>query len=135
MDADTNVMRPAGGGTHGSGAAGGPTGYVVVIPTVGRPCLQDCLDSLAAADGPLPVQVVIVDDRRDTPDPLPFRAPAALADRIVVVTLEGRGPAAARNAGWRAARPAPWVVFLDACGRYARTIPHAAAIAASPPPA
>jgi histidinol-phosphate phosphatase family protein len=31
----------------------------------------------------------------------------------VVVTLEGRGPAAARNAGWRAAEPADWVAFLD----------------------
>jgi histidinol-phosphate phosphatase family protein len=113
MNDDTDVMQSADGGPRGSGAAGGPPDYVVVIPTVGRPCLQDCLDSLAAADGPLPVQVVIVDDRRDTPDPLPFRAPGALADRTVVVTLEGRGPAAARNAGWRAARPAPWVVFLD----------------------
>jgi HAD superfamily hydrolase (TIGR01662 family) len=87
--------------------------YVVVIPTIGRPCLQNCLDALAAARGPLPAQVVIVDDRRDTPDPLAFREPAALAGRTAVVTLEGRGPAAARNAGWRAARPTPWVVFLD----------------------
>jgi histidinol-phosphate phosphatase family protein len=87
--------------------------YVVVIPTIGRTCLQNCLDALAAARGPRPAQVVIVDDRRDTPDPLPFREPAALAGRTLVVTLEGRGPAAARNAGWRAARPATWVVFLD----------------------
>jgi histidinol-phosphate phosphatase family protein len=90
-----------------------PPDYVVVIPTIGRPCLQDAVDALAAARGPLPAQVVIVDDRRDTPEPLPLREPAALAGRTVVVTLEGRGPAAARNAGWRAARPAPWVVFLD----------------------
>jgi histidinol-phosphate phosphatase family protein len=87
--------------------------YVVVIPTIGRPCLQDCVDALAAARGPWPEQVVIVDDRRDTPDPLPLRVPDALAGCTTVVTLEGRGPAAARNAGWRAARPAPWVVFLD----------------------
>jgi histidinol-phosphate phosphatase family protein len=87
--------------------------YVVVIPTLGRPCLQDCLDALAAADGPLPLQVVLADDRRDTPDPLPVRIPAALAGRTVIVTLEGRGPAAARNAGWRAAGPAEWVAFLD----------------------
>jgi histidinol-phosphate phosphatase family protein len=89
------------------------TSYVVVIPTVGRPCLQGCLDALAAADGPLPRQVVLADDRRDTPDPLPVTVPAPLADRTVVVTLEGRGPAAARNAGWRAAEPADWVAFLD----------------------
>jgi histidinol-phosphate phosphatase family protein len=87
--------------------------YVVVIPTIGRPCLQNCLDALAAAHGPRPAQVVLVDDRRDTPDPLPFREPDALAGRTLVVTLEGRGPAAARNAGWRAARPTDWVVFLD----------------------
>ncbi len=89
------------------------TSYVVVIPTLGRPCLQHALDTLAAADGPLPRQVVLADDRRDTPEPLPVTIPAALAGRTVVVTLEGRGPAAARNAGWRAAEAADWVAFLD----------------------
>jgi histidinol-phosphate phosphatase family protein len=84
-----------------------------VIPTLGRPCLQACLDALAAADGPLPQQVVLADDRRDTPDPLPVTVPEPLAGRIEVVTLEGRGPAAARNAGWRAAEVADWVAFLD----------------------
>jgi histidinol-phosphate phosphatase family protein len=90
-----------------------PPSYVIVIPTLGRPCLQACLDALAGARGPLPEQVVLADDRRDTPDPLPVRIPAGLADRTVIVTLEGRGPAAARNAGWRAAAPAQWVAFLD----------------------
>jgi histidinol-phosphate phosphatase family protein len=90
-----------------------PPDYVVVIPTLGRPSLQACLDALADAGGPLPRQVVLVDDRRDTPDRLPVRVPAAFADRALVVTLEGRGPAAARNAGWRAAEPAEWVAFLD----------------------
>ncbi|HEY0934016.1 MAG TPA: HAD-IIIA family hydrolase [Trebonia sp.] len=90
-----------------------PPQYVVVIPTLGRPSLQVCLDALASARGPLPRQVVLADDRRDTPDPLPVRVPAALADRTVTVTLEGRGPAAARNAGWRAAEAAEWVAFLD----------------------
>jgi len=89
------------------------TSYVVVIPTIGRPCLQVCLDALAAADGPLPDQVVLADDRRATPDPLPVTVPEPLAGRTEVVTLEGRGPAAARNAGWRAAQAADWVAFLD----------------------
>src|ERR1700753_150651 len=89
------------------------TSYVVVIPTLGRPCLQACLDALAAADGPLPRQVVLADDRRDTPDPLPVTVPAPLAGRTVVVTLEGRGPAAARNAGWRARGPADWGGVLE----------------------
>ena len=31
----------------------------------------------------------------------------------MIVTLEGRGPAAARNAGWRAAQATEWVAFLD----------------------
>ena len=87
--------------------------YTVIIPTLGRPCLQDGLDALAAAAGPLPDQVVLADDRPDTPDPLPVRLPPALADRTMIVTLEGRGPAAARNAGWRAARDTEWVAFLD----------------------
>jgi histidinol-phosphate phosphatase family protein len=87
--------------------------YVVVIPTLGRPCLQDCLDALADAHGPLPRQVVLADDRRDTPGLLPVAVPAAIADRTTIVTLEGRGPAAARNAGWHEAEPAEWVAFLD----------------------
>jgi histidinol-phosphate phosphatase family protein len=87
--------------------------YTVVIPTLGRSCLQDCLEALAAAQGPLPRQVVVVDDRRDTPDPLPAEVPAVLADRTEIVTLEGRGPAAARNAGWRRAEAVEWIAFLD----------------------
>jgi histidinol-phosphate phosphatase family protein len=98
---------PAGPADHPS------PGYVVVIPTLGRPCLQDCVDALANAYGPLPRQVVLIDDRPDTPDPLPLRVPAMLADRTVIVSLEGRGPAAARNAGWHAAEPTEWVAFLD----------------------
>ncbi|HVT66437.1 MAG TPA: HAD-IIIA family hydrolase [Trebonia sp.] len=91
-------------------------GYVVVIPTLGRASLQACVESLAAAlseGGCPPRQVVLADDRRDTPDPLPVTLPPVLADRALVVTLEGRGPAAARNAGWRAATATEWVVFLD----------------------
>jgi histidinol-phosphate phosphatase family protein len=85
--------------------------YSVVIPTIGRSCLRDCLAALAAAGGPAPEEVVVVDDRPapagplDTgsgPDTLPLR----------VVTSGGAGPAAARNAGWRVTTT-PWVAFLD----------------------
>src|SRR5947209_5579893 len=89
--------------------------YAIVIPTIGRPSLQCCLDALATASGPLPELVVVVDDRPDTPDPLPLEVPPALADRTTIaMTSGGRGPATARNAGWRAV-PAtvPWIVFLD----------------------
>jgi histidinol-phosphate phosphatase family protein len=89
--------------------SGAPMDYVIVIPTIGRPSLARCLDALETALGApgaaRPRQVVLADDRPDTPEPLPSPYP--------VVTLEGRGPAAARNAGWRAAEPAEWVVFLD----------------------
>ncbi len=61
--------------------------YEVVIPSVGRPSLLTLLDSLAAAGEPQPTLVHVVDGT-------------------------GRGPAAARNVGWRAATT-PWVVFLD----------------------
>jgi histidinol-phosphate phosphatase family protein len=90
-----------------------PPEYAVVIPTVGRPSLQHCLDALGRATGPPPAAVVLADDRPSTPQPLDVRIPAPLAGRVTEVTLEGRGPAAARNAGWRAAPPVPWIVFLD----------------------
>jgi histidinol-phosphate phosphatase family protein len=97
----------------GTARDGQRPGYAVVIPTLGRPCLQDCLDALAASRGPLPCHVVLADDRRNTSCPLPVAVPPALAGRTTVVTLEGRGPAAARNAGWRAAPAVDWVAFLD----------------------
>jgi hypothetical protein len=65
-----------------------PTGVSVVVPTVGRPsraALVRSLGDLTAAA--VPVELLTVDGR-------------------------GRGPAAARNAGWRAARH-EWVAFLD----------------------
>lgn len=109
------MTRAAQGGSAASstGRRAASPRYVVVIPTLGRPCLQDCLDALAAARGPLPQQVVLADDRPDTPDPLPVRIPDPLASLTTVLTLDGSGPAAARNAGWRAAASTEWVAFLD----------------------
>ncbi|WP_327267469.1 glycosyltransferase [Streptomyces sp. NBC_01218] len=84
--------------------------YAVVIPTVGRPCLADCLGALAGSAGPRPVEVVVVDDRPEPRDGLPLGPPGQ--PRVRVLATGGRGPAAARNAGARAVG-APWVVFLD----------------------
>ncbi|WP_410535618.1 glycosyltransferase family 2 protein [Streptomyces sp. KL2] len=89
--------------------------YSVVIPTVGRPCLADCLAALGRSAGPEPREVVIVDDRPQ-PEPLreelPLHALGPLRERAVVVQTGGRGPAGARNIGWRLVT-APWVAFLD----------------------
>ena len=78
--------------------------YAVVIPTIGRACLADCLAALDRAHGPRPEEIVVVDDRPG--DGPPIDAPG------LVVRSGGRGPAAARNTGWRETT-APWVVFLD----------------------
>ena len=82
--------------------------YSVVIPTVGRPSLRVLLDALRAGTGPAPAVVVVVDDRA-TPD-RPLDLPAW--DLLQVVPGPARGPAAARNVGWRATA-SPWVAFLD----------------------
>jgi histidinol-phosphate phosphatase family protein len=73
-----------------------------VIPTSGRPSLAAVLAPLAGCAA----RVVVVDDRRDADGPLPVPA------GVRVVQGPARGPAAARNAGWRACT-AEWVVFLD----------------------
>ena len=88
------------------------TTYAVVVPTVVRPSLHALLTSLAESAGDLPDQVVLVDDR-GRPGALPA-APARLAELVTVRRSGGRGPAAARNVGWRSV-PASceWVVFLD----------------------
>lgn len=88
-------------------------GYAIVIPTIGRPSLQRLLTSLigqhSCAEHPRPAEVVLVDDR-PSPAPAPAVDPAPFP--ITVRRSGGRGPAAARNVGWRSVR-APWVVFLD----------------------
>ena len=82
-------------------------GYDLVVPTSGRASLGALLKALDAGSGPLPERVIIVDDRRTAGPPLgPF------GERVDVVRGRGRGPAAARNIGWRLAG-AEWVAFLD----------------------
>ncbi|HEX7289602.1 MAG TPA: HAD-IIIA family hydrolase, partial [Conexibacter sp.] len=85
--------------------------YDVVIPTVGRPSLARLLDALATQPPPLPGRIWLVDDR-----------PGLISDNfctyrghklpVAVLRSGGRGPAAARNAGWRASS-AEWIAFLD----------------------
>jgi cellulose synthase/poly-beta-1,6-N-acetylglucosamine synthase-like glycosyltransferase len=83
--------------------------FDVVVPTVGRPCLTALLDALDAAAGPRPGRVLVVDDRPDRASPLPL---GRHAGAVEVLQGAARGPAAARNVGWRASTAA-WVAFLD----------------------
>lgn len=88
-------------------------GVSVVVPTLGRSSLDTLLAALAPVDGvlPLPMELILVDDRSDRSAPL-VEVPAALTAVTRVLPGRAAGPAAARNAGWRAARY-PWVAFLD----------------------
>ena len=88
-----------------------PRPYAVVVPSVGRPSLQRLLDTLAAQSGPGPAEVVVADDRPDpAAPPLVLTGGPGWTPRVV--RTGGRGPAAARNAGWRSTSAA-WVAFLD----------------------
>jgi len=81
----------------------------VVVPTVGRRTLRTLLEALAGGDGgPLGWPVVVVDDRPAGPE---LDVPTPGLD-VTVLRSWGRGPAAARNVGWRHART-EWVSFLD----------------------
>lgn len=82
------------------------TGVSIVVPTVGRPSLT----ALLAALPPFTGELILVDDRRHPAEPLPV--PDMLAGITRVLPGRAAGPAAARNAGWRAAQY-DWVVFLD----------------------
>jgi glycosyltransferase involved in cell wall biosynthesis len=74
----------------------------VVIPTLGRPSLSVLLSALRLGED---AEILVVDDRADRREPLAVPGAKVLTGRTA-------GPAAARNAGWRAARH-EWVVFLD----------------------
>src|SRR5687767_2319060 len=81
----------------------------VVVPTIGRASLDVLLDALAAAPGPRPAELILVDDR---PDGRPLRPDRPGLPPVRVVRTGGGGPARARNLGWRTART-EWVAFLD----------------------
>jgi glycosyltransferase involved in cell wall biosynthesis len=71
------------------------------------------LAALGRGRGPLPGRIVVVDDRPAPAGPLALGdPPEPLRELIEVQAGEGRGPAAARNAGWRRAR-SRWIAFLD----------------------
>ncbi|PRX48602.1 HAD superfamily hydrolase (TIGR01509 family)/HAD superfamily hydrolase (TIGR01549 family) [Prauserella shujinwangii] len=84
------------------------TEYTVVIPTAGRDNLAALLRALDDGAGPRPAEVIVADDR---PDGGPLALPE-LRLPVRQVRSGGRGPAAARNTGWRAART-EWIAFLD----------------------
>jgi histidinol-phosphate phosphatase family protein len=86
--------------------------YDIVIPTVGRPSLVAVLEGLEGGEGPLPERIIVVDDRADAGPPALPPMGGALGPLVTVVRSCGRGPAAARNLGWRTGA-APWVAFLD----------------------
>lgn len=83
--------------------------FDVVIPTVGRESLARLLDAVSDGPGPRPARVVLVDDRVAPTSPL---IGGPLPAGVVVLSSGGRGPAAARNLGWRSG-VAEWVAFLD----------------------
>jgi len=81
--------------------------YDVVVPTLGRPSLRRLLEALARAVGPHPGRVIVVHDgppEVELPDVPGFSYERLMGRR--------RGPAAARNLGWRAS-DAHWIAFLD----------------------
>lgn len=86
--------------------------YDVVIPTVGRPSLARLLDALAAQPAPLPGRIWLVDDRTAGMSVTLTPHTGERTALIEVLRTGGRGPAAARNAGWRASE-AEWIAFLD----------------------
>jgi len=91
--------------------------YAVVVPTLGRSSLGALLDALAAAEGPRPEWLVLVDDRPGlAAEPVADvrTLPDGIARHVLVLAGGGRGPAAARNTGWRAVPvDVDWIAFLD----------------------
>jgi glycosyltransferase involved in cell wall biosynthesis len=80
---------------------GPSTSISVIVPTRDRPrLLERCLDALVRQEGPA-LEIVVVDD--GSFDAAAVRSVAGKHPRARIVRIERRGPAAARNAGVRAA--------------------------------
>ncbi|WP_290060878.1 HAD-IIIA family hydrolase [Amycolatopsis solani] len=79
--------------------------YSVVIPTTGRETLRPLLETLLGGEGPRPAEILVVDDR-------PGGSELDLPGGVRVLRSGGRGPAAARNLGWRTAK-SEWIAFVD----------------------
>ncbi|MBW8848078.1 MAG: glycosyltransferase [Burkholderiales bacterium] len=88
----------------------------VVLPTYHRPdLLERCLRALLAQTLPPDrFEILVVDDGHDdvTRTQVARIASGAAVRLRYLRPPTGRGPAVARNCGWRAAR-APWVAFTD----------------------
>jgi GT2 family glycosyltransferase len=92
----------------------------VVVPTCGRPqLLVRCLDALATQSvGPASYEVIVVDDGRSADTRAAVARVAvqwrsAGGPRLRLLVPHGtRGPAGARNCGWRSAE-APIIAFTD----------------------
>jgi histidinol-phosphate phosphatase family protein len=99
------TSRPKGRGTTGEST---PV-FAIVVPTIGRESVHRLLAELEGSTGPAqPAALILVDDRVD-PTP-PLQPTTSLP--VTVLRSGGRGPAAARNVGWRSTR-ATWICFLD----------------------
>lgn len=89
----------------------------VVLPTFHRPVLLErCLRALLTQTLPdSRFEILVVDDGHDELTREQVKAIAATAPTVQLRYLRparGRGPAVARNAGWRAAR-GRWIAFTD----------------------
>jgi histidinol-phosphate phosphatase family protein len=83
--------------------------FAIVIPTIGRESVHRLLAELDGSSGPRPERVILIDDRVDQSSPALF---VTTDLPVTVMRSGGRGPAAARNLGWRST-PARWICFLD----------------------
>jgi glycosyltransferase involved in cell wall biosynthesis len=88
-----------------------PPAVSIVVPTRDRPePLGRCLAALRRADPQVPHEIIVVDDA--SRDRAELEKIVGTNPRTRLVSGSGKGPAAARNAGARAAR-APIICFTD----------------------
>lgn len=104
----TSVLAPAPVGTV-EPLTNAPTFSVVIPVYQGAETIAEAIESVLAQEPP-PLEVIVSND--GSTDPL-ARTLAPYGDRVTLVDRPHRGVAAARNAGWSAAR-GDFVLFWDA---------------------
>lgn len=86
----------------------------IIIPTIGRPILQKCLQAIAQGSA-LPASVIVIDQGRNLQIIDWLSSLKALGTETIYLSSSEKGPASARNSGIAMVQTPFWAAIDDDC--------------------